>query len=1799
MTLSVAARRPVLARSFATVSRETRHHPNQTCASLLETSEDAASFCLLRKLCKTQAGLQKLLQSHTRQLRCASPSQSFLQPSALLSLSPAWTDDPGPFCFNVAEFSEKSPYHHSSLFKDSLIVSPEALAHVAVALCRAQFQQSPAFSFLKKDKLLRGRILSERHQRAHLGGDTTQGLDHGDNQGLAAINRPRRRPRQEEALLRLQQRRDNGVNSPGRTSSLRRLHRGKEDCRKDHHACTGKAPFVLGPGSVKGYPEDVSPSPSPPLGARGFDLLTGSICLTSFSGRAKLGSLAPEAADFLLHHAVRLIMKDRKTNGEKTPSTSGPTPPPSSCPKSSSLASPPSAPPSEYHLDTQSSTCDPGSHSSRDYPRETLSLGDPSPSTLCHRIPVDRSHLGCTGASVSSFTSATYSLTLLALSFAPSRSLHPAAVAILLEPLPLLLPYFSLQDVSQTLTFLSQLPRSLSFRQSHSGGKSNREGVAVTVGNAPLHHPLYRVPFSPGMSVITSAPSVSHASMSQTKEGAEMLRGHALKRCSLGRSCPKHKPASEAVPSPAVSSLPENNIPSCPHTSDMSQKIASSIPLSHYLSLVASRLGSRTPFSLLPVDLTAVSSPLDAFKNLTLILSSFSSCRFALPSSLLDLFLSSASSLASCWDSHTAQCHGGAWYRDRPSELCVSTREAGAVASPLQCSAARMPFLSRRGCRLAVQAMTEGTPEKASSSSCPSSSASFMKTAVGSGQWTSKGQAKMTAVPAASRNSSSFAVSAKFFRAFSAQCVLGFGSKGRGRGDDRGGVQGSDLAQHAIRHDLSSRKSSKGRSLDALRGSSVVLPGVQEDSWLRTKALPLEEHETCSRSMQGENSGVNSHHGCGSSSQEVLPLIHPLPSPRSVSSPSLPSVGAPASCLSPSSFSPISVLSGTLPSSAGLLPSHVLTSVTVVSAGIVALLDASVEGPCTGSHEDILQTRFRNLRDYLCEMFFSMYSSGISSQHDGEAIADCLDSCATIDALASTIRDDELVAPWLRAPQRACLAPSSCASSPASPRSARSSVTRSLTVPVSPGCIAARRDASALPLLNDGEPRQLSCIGADGDCPLTGVAGSRGQAAGERCEAGDSCSHTGGRAAAPDASHSPSHLPDCWEIPDFRTRRSLEGVPGGVTSIQALKSDHTDGGDNGAEHPARDLERKTHGIHTVFPFSGVCGEGRAVACFRSHLSSLGGIIANLVRPPLEALAPELSRGHGQRVPGDEQTSSPCRELDAPTDALACGGFASRPRISATVSPSMPSPVDGVHHFDRRSTACRWPSFVFTPFLRASVQLSLCLPLRSLHFFLWSWATEPHQWSITALVHLARALLAADERPSAPWTDRGQTRVDAAEPDSPNLRREPHAKTLHCTAHTRPLPAAVRKPRLPGSINPAGAFVVLMLHMTQRLAGGQAGKNFRQSVSVAGDGPVSKRTPKAERTDEHRQRELSRNLGQHSGVSSRPAAAEFKWRAPLGEAVSCVSSEASFKRPSASSDLSIRSSLEGSKCSFVPVEVGALLLGIVCNRSVFRFTCLRSPSLSASPRLPIAGGPSRTCPWLPPVSTFSPVHLDSSERYIHATVAPDGDIRGHGRVKEGWNTREVVTAGNSPEIVALFSKDVHAEMIEAVALTLVHAVLSQVTRVLGFMKEKELGDLWLSLLAWQHLGVLWHSADLRRSVCSLSSPGLPFSCETSLSLRVPSPFCSFSLAGLRVCLLLTERVSPSWEKHRFSSFGDRRVTSSSKPFFSQAVSRPLSSCRPPFTSSFDPTAKAISRVLEETLGHIDPRHKNFVLLNTSC
>lgn len=135
---------------------------------------------------------------------------------------------------------------------------------------------------------------------------------------------------------------------------------------------------------------------------------------------------------------------------------------------------------------------------------------------------------------------------------------------------------------------------------------------------------------------------------------------------------------------------------------------------------------------------------------------------------------------------------------------------------------------------------------------------------------------------------------------------------------------------------------------------------------------------------------------------------------------------------------------------------------------------------------------------------------------------------------------------------------------------------------------------------------------------------------------------------------------------------------------------------------------------------------------------------------------------------------------------------------------------------------------------------------------------------------------------------------------------------------------------------------------------------------------------------------------------------------------------------------------------------------------------------------------------------------------------------------------------------------------------------------------------LALLAWQHLGVVWHS-DILRHVLSTFSPASPPSCNASRSLHPFSPFHAFSLAGLRTCLLLTERVSPVWERCRFSCSDDRRPSSAS-PSSPRGPSPCCSPRRPPFRSSFDPTAQAISCVVEETLRHISPRHKGFVLLS---
>ncbi|KEP65933.1 UNVERIFIED_CONTAM: hypothetical protein HHA_314515 [Hammondia hammondi] len=574
---------------------------------------NSISFSVIRKLCRTQRGLQRILQVYqTRQ----SPSVPSPRTSA------------GNAASRIGDTGQ------------CLLPSPDALVYVAQALCRSELSgyspsafsssSSPTCAFspshaLKRAQLLRGRQTADvqqdkgrTYEESKPLGEAAEGASCVPH--LSPSSQPTRARLPSSSLPSSSCPESFVCSSPPLAPSVASSSSCQsplvDACRRKEEAASR---FEEGGEDTRQSAFDVREE------ERERDLaLDASVLfrLRDFSQASPTACLSPLAAQFLIHHALFFI--DKSIQDVRRPH-------PFHEPNSSSFSAKSFSSPS----------------SSASTRRAPVAARSPQPSSHVEHHPLPLS-------SLSSFCPANYAFLLFSLSFSPSHSLDSAAAIRLLRPLPALLPQFSLLDLSQTVAFMTQLPRLLT-------KESGRRGTAFfawSFTRGLRNQPTYRVAFSPGEPVLTVLPSPPTASPSPSS---------ASSSTSFLSS-----PPSASSCHPGASSSPGH-------------MLGPAVSVDWLLSLIASRLCS-TSVPLLPFDPTSPKAPIDALKHATLILSAFSSFHYTLRPALLSLFLSSL------FQKNTTQGAHGAF--PLPA---VSTADSSRTPHAPECLALRSGRTERQG----------------------------------------------------------------------------------------------------------------------------------------------------------------------------------------------------------------------------------------------------------------------------------------------------------------------------------------------------------------------------------------------------------------------------------------------------------------------------------------------------------------------------------------------------------------------------------------------------------------------------------------------------------------------------------------------------------------------------------------------------------------------------------------------------------------------------------------------------------------------------------------------------------------------------------------------------------------------------------------------------------------------------------------------------------------------------------------------------------------------------------------------
>ncbi|PFH34381.1 hypothetical protein BESB_075330 [Besnoitia besnoiti] len=883
---------------------------------------DSPSFTVLRKLCRTRQGLDRLLASY----RATQPA-SLPQPSSAAS-------------FHDPSLGSADSFRYPG--RETLICSPDALAVVAHALCRTQLsQQSPpspnavgshsSSYLLKRAKLLRGSVEAANEKRA---GWTkrSSNADAGKDS------------RADLSALRRCQSSSSWTASSHASSSSSTSRSPASPCSlpsscPPHFSSNSSLPaygLPAAPDSNTAKPETSSGR----KGARGgnsiaiegecgsndSDVLATSIQhLRGFFHSPPTAFLSPLASHFLVDQALRLIGKDAGSERETQ--------------RRSAAPSSPSAPP----------VCPVEPHS----PSDAQSPLWPPRSTF------------------TSFSPANYSFILFSLSFSASHCLSSEAALRLLHPLPTLLPHFSLLDVSQAVSFLSQLPRLV---QQKLPRRTTEPPLVVARGLR--NQPVYRVAFSPGGPITTVSLSRAVSLPAPTASAGSR---------SLCKT--RDKPSSLSAPPPAPSSPPRLPPPGAGASVACLVEVAEHAPvtLDGLLSLLASRLSpgvSATACSpLLPFDPEAPHVPIDAVKHLALILSAFSNRHYALAPTLLShcltsLFRDAADAPPRIWQprrltsapksGRTQRCEQGGRREgettDRPRSPAQSesdghnaeaSRSTGSPTKDSRSSSGLWSSLAGAECegrQDAVNSAAEGLVVSAPSAA--SQNAAKQPSILFGNPWQ------------LAEDALSFPVAAKFFLAFATQCLFQ--------------VHATLLQECGTNYHVDA----------ARRGSACLRSSVSSSPTVSSSSASVFHSPASSASLQ----------------RPVFfsPSLSPLSSPSPADSPAS---GSPLGSEAPTGFSASRSRPFSTPRAAGCALAE------SVAAGIAASLALSSEerhgflfsrvGTIELSETHKAEGRRTALQAEALMRFLLVASADPA---DGEAIADCLDAVATLDVAVRLIQ---------------------------------------------------------------------------------------------------------------------------------------------------------------------------------------------------------------------------------------------------------------------------------------------------------------------------------------------------------------------------------------------------------------------------------------------------------------------------------------------------------------------------------------------------------------------------------------------------------------------------------------------------------------------------------------------------------------------------------------------------------------------------------------------------------------------------
>nr|PIM00709.1 hypothetical protein TGCOUG_314515 [Toxoplasma gondii COUG] len=1606
---------------------------------------DSISFSVIRKLCRTRKGLQRILQVYQTQQSPSLPS-----PRA----------SPGNAASRIGDTEQ------------CLLPSPDALVYVAQALCRSELagcspsafssSSSPASPFspshaLKRAQLLRGRQTADVRQGKGTKYEESKPLGEAA-EGAACV--PHVSPGSQPTCA--------GLPSSSLPSSL---------CQESSvRSSSPLSPSSVAPSSSCQSPLVDAYIRKEEAGSRfeeggedtrhsAFDAreddreqdlaLDASVLfrLRGFSQASPTACLSPLAAQFLIDHALLFI--DKGIHHVRRPY-------PFHDPDSSSFSA-------------QAFSSPASSTSTRRAPVATHS---PQPSSLVqHPLP---------SSSLSSFSPANYSFLLFSLSFSPSHSLDSAAAIRLLRPLPALLPQFSLLDLSQTVAFMTQLPRLLT----KESGRRGTDFFAWSLARGLRHQPTYRVAFSPGEPILTVLPSPPTASPSPLS---------ASSSTSFLSS-----PASASSCQPGASSSPRH-------------KLGPAVSVDWFLSLIASRLCS-TSLPLLPFDPTSPKAPIDALKHATLILSAFSSFHYTLRPALVSLFLSSL------FQKSTTQGAHGAF-----SFPAVTSAGSSRTPDVPECLAVRANRKERQGPTSAEGEAEQGEERSAERRTdmrkhdedrtrvSSVSSPAFEPANVNGSLKDAEGSMRNSAsshisfpdpliCPAAlgvswriAGETLPFSVAAKCFLALATQCAL------------------------QAREVVSKRNQMGHLPLSPLQGSSgISIPPEECPSFpspLSQESLPSRSSLPYGASRPPPASSSPSLSSSLSSSASSSPSASVLSSSHSAFcvSASRPSIVPPLCSSSSPPLASSADLSGTpfrhqRDDSACLftenLAGGVAASLATSDEERHLLLLTPSQTRDTGVARKEEGTHVAVQMEALMRHLLSSVARHPALRMDGEALADCVDGCAVL-VVSITVLLDSVYCSSASASDKEC--PSHHSLPHARPRDGSSIVPPRCTSTSSVQSRIGSSLASSMDYVLPFSHCQSSSLASPSELPTQPSLSLSDS--GERLELGGRVSSNVWEADEErGGGNSRRNTPEGLEE---RTAVWLETVKEKLAQAASLLSRNA--------RPHRRQKRaflSSSDLHSTPDTSdaspsnvispSVSYSGRCAPSF-SFLRPAASPSSSLPRP-------------SSAIPFTKYLAeSPCHRWPSFCFLPLLRG---RVQLRLSTTPALFASLLGAWAQDPHWSTSALFHLIF---MASSLQSSQscfgdCRSLTS-HS-----VVSPTQTCASATM---------PARPDGAHTDtKAETSGDAdrqielvgkyeTEEEKQNILQGNQRESLR-----------------------SGALVALLNTITQRLKGEETGdpSHRRQRGRGARPGREADASLRDDRKSEKGPEQEGHKTCHPEGPG--PTRLHYALEATSSLVSGCTTPRSpsySSHSPSISSTFLQSASLSPpqgkrgnkQKAAFIPAELGSLLLSVLCIRFTFHGAYRGAVPFLHSSRSPLSAVPpsSTSSETVSASSAAFPLSVDPCTPSTHFASSVCAKPETHSLLPSSphsspapAHTRRVKPPDSHPctssswyagkELTDELRTNLSLNSVEQSAILLAETVLSTLRRILGFLKPREIDDLRLVLFAWRHIGLLWHSPLLRLA------PFLPASAVAPLSIPI-SPFSSFSLPALRVChRLLTVSLSSS-------------------------------------------------------------------------